>query len=290
MSADLDRQRRRRGRAERWFAGLCRFTTLATVAMLAVLLIELCRQGFGQLDWQFLTSQPSRFPSKAGILSALAGTVWVLVLTTLIVVPLGIAAAVYLEEFAEKNRLNTALEINIANLAGVPSIVYGMLGLAVFVRWMHLGRSVLAGALTLALLVLPVIIVAAREAIRAVPGRLRTGSLALGATRWQTTWKVVLPAATPGIATGVILAISRTMGETAPLIMMGALTYVPFVPTGLLSRFTVLPIQIYNWAAKPQLAFHALAASGIVVLMVILLAMNGVAVYVRYRAEKNPRW
>lgn len=290
MNAALTPHRRRELRRERWFAALCRGATWATVAMLAVLLIELSRQGFSDLDWQFLTSEPSRFPAKAGIKTAVAGTLWVLVLTTLIAVPLGLAAAVYLEEFAEKNRYNAALEINIGNLAGVPSIVYGMLGLALFVRWMHLGRSVLAGALTLSLLVLPVIIIAAREALRAVPQRLRIGSLALGATRWQTTWRVTLPAATPGIATGVILAVSRAMGETAPLIMMGALLYVPFVPRNLLDRFTVLPIQIYNWAAKPQPEFHRLAASGIVVLLVILLAMNAVAVYVRHRAEKNPRW
>ena len=282
--------RQRMQRRERIFAQICRAAAIGMVVILAVLLIELTRQGLPRLSWHFLDSFPSRSPERAGIKSALWGTVWVMSLTAMIAVPLGIAAAVYLEELADRNRWTNLIEVNINNLAGVPSIVYGILGLVVFVRGIGLGRTVLAGALTLSLLILPVIIIAAREALRAVPQRLRDASLALGATRWQTVWRVVLPAATPGIATGVILALSRAMGETAPLIMLGALTYVAFVPKGLGSAFSVLPIQVYNWASRPQQGFHELAASGILVLLALLLAMNGVAVYLRHRAEQNVRW
>ncbi len=282
--------RQRMLRRERLFALVCRAAAVGMVIILAVLLIELTRQGLPRLSWQFLDSFPSRSPERAGIKSALWGTVWVMSLTAMIAVPLGVAAAVYLEELAERNRWTNLIEVNINNLAGVPSIVYGILGLVVFVRGIGLGRTVLAGALTLSLLILPVIIIAAREALRAVPQRLRDASLALGATRWQTVWRVVLPAGTPGIATGVILALSRAMGETAPLIMLGALTYVAFVPKGLGSAFSVLPIQVYNWAGRPQQGFHELAASGILVLLALLLAMNGVAVYLRHRAERNLRW
>ena len=259
------------------------------VVLLAILLARVARQGFGWLDLEFLSSFPSRFPEKAGILSALAGTLWLIGLTALISVPVGVAAAVYLEEFSRAGRLKTFIEINIANLAGVPSIVYGILGLAVFVRGLELGRSVLAGALTMSLLILPVIIIASREAIKAVPQSLRQGAMALGATRWQTVRHHVLPSALPGMLTGVILALSRAIGETAPLIMIGALTYIAFTPEGPMDDFTALPIQIFNWTARPQKDFHSLAAAGIIVLLVVLLVMNAAAVLIRYRTQRTRR-
>jgi phosphate transport system permease protein len=238
----------------------------------------------------FLTAFPSRHPSKAGIKSAIVGSIWLLALTALFAIPIGISAAVYLEEFAAKNRLNRFVEVNIANLAGVPSIVYGILGLAVFVRGADLGRSVLAGAATMSLLILPVIIIAAREALKAVPDSLRASAFALGGTRWQVTQHHVLPAALPGILTGVILAMSRAIGETAPMIMIGALSYVAFVPQGPMDDFTVLPIQIFNWIAMPQEEFHMLGACGILVLLTILLLMNATAIFIRHRAQKELRW
>lgn len=237
-----------------------------------------------------LTNFPSRHPSKAGLKSAIVGSIWLLALTALFAIPIGISAAVYLEEFAAKNRVNRFIEVNIANLAGVPSIVYGILGLAVFVRGADLGRSVLAGAATMSLLILPVIIIAAREALKAVPDSLRASAFALGGTRWQVTQHHVLPAALPGILTGVILAMSRAIGETAPMIMIGALSYVAFVPRGPMDDFTVLPIQIFNWIAMPQEEFHMLGACGILVLLTILLLMNATAIYIRHRAQKEIRW
>lgn len=284
------RHLRARRRRDLFFRGLCLATMGAALLLLLVLLGSLARQGLSGVDWDFLTSFPSRRAAAAGVKSALAGTFWVMVLTALCSIPLGVAAAVYLEEYAAKSRLNAIIEVNIANLAGVPSIVYGMLGLALFVRGIGLGRSVLAGALTLTMLVLPVIIIASREAIRAVPGSLRQASYALGATRWQTVRDHVLPAALPGMLTSVILALSRAIGETAPLIMVGALSYVAFVPNSLKSEFVVMPIQIFNWASRPQEAFHALAASAILVLLALLLSMNAFAVYLRHRAERKPTW
>ena len=264
--------------------------TLAGVVLLALLLWDVVRQGIGWLDVQFLTSFPSRFPERAGIQSALWGTVWLIGLTATFAIPVGIGAAIYLEEYARRSWINTVIEINIANLAGTPSIVYGILGLAIFVRWLSLGRSVLAGALTMSLLILPVAIIASREALRAVPGSIREASFALGATRWQTVRSHVLPAALPGILTGVILALSRAMGETAPLIMIGALTYVAFVPEGPMDSFTTLPIQIFNWASRPQTEFHDVAAAGILVLLVVLLTMNAAAIWIRHRSQRKLRW
>ena len=264
--------------------------TLAGVVLLALLLWDVVRQGIGWLDVQFLTSFPSRFPERAGIQSALWGTVWLIGLTATFAIPVGIGAAIYLEEYARRSWINTVIEINIANLAGTPSIVYGILGLAIFVRWLALGRSVLAGALTMSLLILPVAIIASREALRAVPGSIREASFALGATRWQTVRSHVLPAALPGILTGVILALSRAMGETAPLIMIGALTYVAFVPEGPMDSFTTLPIQIFNWASRPQTEFHDVAAAGILVLLVVLLTMNAAAIWIRHRSQRKLRW
>ncbi|MBI1956463.1 MAG: phosphate ABC transporter permease PstA [Acidobacteria bacterium] len=280
----------RRRRVGSFFQLLFLAATLAGVVLLALLLVEILREGMGWLDWQFLTSFPSRFPEQAGIKAALWGTMWLIGLTALFSIPIGLGAAIYLEEYARRDWLSTLIEINIANLAGTPSIVYGILGLAMFVRWLALGRSVLAGALTMSLLILPITIIASREALRAVPNSVRLAAFALGATRWQTIWSHVLPAALPGILTGIILALSRAMGETAPLIMIGALTYVAFTPEGPLDAFTALPIQIFNWSSRPQKEFYSLAAAGIIALLVVLLTMNAAAILIRYRWQKNLRW
>jgi phosphate transport system permease protein len=260
---------------------------LLGLVALGALLFDVGRDGLGRLSWQFITSYPSRRAEQAGILPALVGSIYVISITTLIAVPLGVGAALHLEEYGARGRLSRIIEINISNLAGVPSIIYGLLGLGLFVRILGMGRSVLAGACTLALLVLPVIIISTREALRAVPKSLREGSYALGATRWQTIWHQVLPAAFPGILTGLILALSRAIGETAPLITIGALTYVPFLPSDLYSPFTVLPIQIFNWVSRPQAAFAENAAAGIVVLLLLLLAMNAVAIVLRDRFQRR---
>ena len=282
-SKNLEKRRRN----AKLFRVLCASMTWSAVVILGILLVHITRQGVRWVDLQFLTSFPSRFPDQAGIKSALAGTLWLIGLTAVISIPFGIAAAIYLEEYARRGRISTFIQINIANLAGVPSIVYGMLGLVIFVRFLALGRSVLAGALTMSLLVLPVIIIASREAIRAVPGSLRQAAFALGATRWQTVRHHVLPSALPGVLTGVILALSRAIGETAPLVMIGALTYVAFVPEGPLDAFTALPIQIFNWASRPQEEFHSLAAGGIIVLLVVLLAMNAAAILIRQKTQRG---
>jgi len=279
----------RRRRAARVFALACRLITWSGVVLLGVLLVHVSREGFQWLDWDFLTSFPSRFAERAGIKSALMGTLWLIGGTGAVSIPLGVAASIYLEEYARPGRIKSIIEINIANLAGVPSIVYGILGLALFVRGMALGRSVAAGALTMSLLILPVIVITSREAIRAVPGSIRQAAFALGATRWQVTRDHVLPAALPGILTGVILAMSRAIGETAPLIMIGALTYVAFLPRGPADSFTALPIQIFNWASRQQAEFHGLAAAGIIILLVVLFVMNGVAVYIRNRSQRKPQ-
>jgi phosphate transport system permease protein len=261
--------------------------TIAALIALGALLYDVAHDGLGRLSWQFMTSYPSRRPEEAGILAAFVGSIYVIGLTAVLAVPVGIGAAIYLEEYAGRTRLSRIIEINIANLAGVPSIIYGLLGLGLFVRAMSMGRSVLAGSSTLALLVLPMVIISTREALRAVPKSLREGSYALGATRWQTVWYQTLPAALPGVLTGLILALSRAIGETAPLITIGALTYVPFVPDGIWSPFTVLPIQIFDWVSRPQAGFAINAAAGIVVLLVLLLAMNAVAIILRDRFQKR---
>jgi phosphate transport system permease protein len=260
---------------------------LLALAALAVLVYDVVHDGAGRLSWAFLTSEPSRRPEQAGIYTPIVGSIYVIALTALIAVPLGIGAAIHLEEYGGRGRVSKIIEINIANLAGVPSIIYGLLGLGLFVRAMRMGPSVLAGASTLALLVLPVVIISTREALRAVPKSLREGSYALGATKWQTIWSQVLPAAFPGILTGLILALSRAVGETAPLVTIGALTYVPFLPESIWSPFTVLPIQIFAWVSRPQVAFAENAAAGIVVLLVLLLAMNAVAIVLRDRFQKR---
>ena len=259
--------------------------TLLGLGVLAALLIDVAADGLGRLSWEFLTSFPSRRPENAGIYAAVVGTAYVISITALIAIPVGIGAAVYLEEYGARGRWARLIEINIANLAGVPSIIYGLLGLALFVRALAFGRSVIAGAATLALLVLPVVILSTREALRAVPPSLREGSYALGATKWQTIWHQVLPVALPGTLTGLILALSRAIGETAPLITIGALTYVPFAPDSVWSPFTVLPIQIFNWVSRPQAEFLRNAAAGIIVLLGLLLVMNGVAAVLRDRSQ-----
>jgi phosphate transport system permease protein len=257
------------------------------LASLAALLVDVFIDGAGRLSWQFLTSLPSRFPERAGIYTALVGSIWVITLTALLTLPVGIGAAIYLEEYARAGWFSRLIEVNIANLAGVPSIIYGLLGLGLFVRTFGFGRSVLAGAATLALLVLPIVILATREALRTVPSSIREGSYALGATKWQTIRHQVLPNALPGILTGLILALSRAIGETAPLITIGALTYVPFAPDGIWSQFTVLPIQIFNWLSRPQAAFAENASAGIIVLLVLLVTMNAVAIVVRDRYQRR---
>lgn len=280
----------RRRAAARLFRLACAGATGLAVVLLASLLLHVLREGLPYLDLDFLTSYPSRNPARAGIRAALLGTIWTIALTTLFAVPLGVAAAVSLEEYARPGRLQALVEVNVANLAGVPSIVFGMLGLAVFVRGMGLGRSILAGALTLSLMVLPVVVVAAREAIRAVPASIRRAAFALGATRWQVVRHHVLPAALPGICTGVILALSRAIGEAAPLLVVGAVAFAAFDPRGPLDAFTVLPIQIFLWTARPQEAFRGLAAAGSIVLLAVLLAMNAAAVLLRARARRGVRW
>ncbi|HBO85296.1 MAG TPA: phosphate ABC transporter permease PtsA [Deltaproteobacteria bacterium] len=288
---------------DRMFSILGILATLIGLAVLLTLIIDILMDGAGRLNWQFLTSYPSRKPEQAGILSAWVGTVWIMIITGIIAFPLGVAAATYMEEYARKNYLTDFIEINIANLAGVPSIIYGLLGLGLFVRAMNMDRSVIAGAMTLAILVLPVVILSTREALKAIPASIREASYALGATKWQTIRNQVLPAAMPGVLTGVILAMSRAIGETAPLITIGALTYVAFLPTspilseppyisfqGLFDAFTVLPIQIFNWVSRPQKGFAIDAAAGIICLLVITFFMNGIAIYLRHKYEKRARW
>jgi phosphate transport system permease protein len=266
------------------------FFTFFGIAILCIFIGNILIDGLTRIDWDFLTNLPSRRASKAGILTAWTGTAWILVLTAFVAIPLGVAAGIYLQEYGKNNRLGRIIELNIANLAGVPSIIYGLLGLEIFVRIMNLGGSLLAGALTLSLLILPIIIVATREALKAVPNSLREASHGMGATKWQTTWHQVLPAASGGILTGIILALSRAVGETAPLIVIGALAYVPFVADSPLDEFTVLPIQIFNWVSRPQEEFLTNGAAAIIILLLITFVMNGIAVYLRNKWQKKISW
>jgi phosphate transport system permease protein len=274
---------------DRSFRALLWFCTVSGIAMLGLLLYDVAADGLGELSWDFLNSFPSAFPDRAGIESPLMGTLWLMVVCAAFIVPVGVATAIYLEEYANRDRWwNRFIEVNIQNLAAVPSIVYGILGLAFLVRGpLELGRVVLAGGLTLGLLVLPVVIIAGREAIRAVPPSIREGSMALGATQWQTIRKQVLPAAVPGIATGIILALSRAIGETAPLILVGAASFVAFNPESLDSAYTALPLQIFEWISRPQPEFKLLAAAAILVLLALLLSMNAVAIWLRNRYEQK---
>ena len=259
-----------------------------SVVVLILLLYSVVRNAIGWFDWDFISSMPSRSAKRAGILSALVGSGWTIGLTALIAIPIGVGTAVYLEEYSDKEKwLNKVIQVNISNLAGIPSIVYGMLGLAVFVRTLGLGRSILAGALTLALLVLPIIIVATQEALKSVPNPLKEASYAVGMTRWQTITGVVLPYAIPGILTGAILAISRALGEAAPLILVGAAGYISFLPNSPLDHFTVLPIQIFNWTSRPQAEFQHIAAAGIILLLIFLLSANAIAILLRNKYQKR---
>ncbi|ANV88036.1 phosphate ABC transporter permease PstA [Picosynechococcus sp. PCC 7117] len=280
----------------RWdtaFQTLSWIAVILSIVVLTVLLIDVFFDGLPRLDWKLLTSFPSRRPEDAGLKSALVGTIWLMILTAIITFPIGVGAGIFLEEFSAENTFTKIIEVNINNLAAVPSIIYGLLGLQVFVRLlspMTGGRSVLAGALTLSLLILPIVIVATREALKAVPDSLRQAGLALGATKWQVVREQIFPLALPGILTGTILALSRAIGETAPLITLGALTFIAFLPSlsleGLQTPFTALPIQIFNWVSRPQEEFHTVAAAGIIVLMVVLLAMNGTAIFLRNKFQK----
>ncbi|QDT46576.1 phosphate ABC transporter permease PstA [Symmachiella dynata] len=280
------RQRNKR-RIDQLFKCACLAATLVCAATLIALLTAILWRGASWVSFDFLVDGPSRFPEQAGIRTALFGSLWLITLTGLISVPLGVGAAIYLEEYARDGIWRKIVQTNVSNLAGVPSIVYGILGLGLFVRTMELGRSVIAGALTMSLLVLPVVIIAAQESLRAVPGSIRHASLALGATRWQTVRHQVLPAALPGIMTGVILALSRALGEAAPLLAVGAMTFIPFSPTSPMDEFTVMPIQVFNWTSLPRAEFQNVAAAGIIVLLTVLLCMNALAVAVRYRQGKK---
>jgi phosphate ABC transporter membrane protein 2, PhoT family (TC 3.A.1.7.1) len=282
------RRRRREVLMEWLFLVLAWVALLLTISVLLAILGKLFADGLTRVNWQFLTSFPSRRPEEAGIFSAWVGTIYVMTLTAAIALPLGIGAAIYLEEFASRNWFTRLVELNISNLAAIPAIIYGLLGLQVFVRWFRMGESVLAGACTLAIMSLPVIIVASREALRAVPVSIREAALALGATRWQTVRDHVLPLAIPGILTGTILALSRAIGEAAPLVTIGALTFVAFLPKSPLDPFTVLPIQAYNWVSRPQPEFHRNAAAALIVLLALLLLMNSIAIYLRNRYQQ--RW
>src|SRR4051812_2858155 len=264
--------------------------TFFGLIMLAIFIGNILIDGLTRIDWGFITNLPSRRASKAGILPAWTGTAWILGLTAIIAIPIGVAAGIYLQEYGRKNRLAYIIELNISNLAGVPSIIYGLLGLEIFVRLLHFGGSLLAGAFTLALLILPIIVVATREALKAVPNSLREASYAMGATKWQTIWNQILPAASGGILTGIILALSRAVGETAPLIVIGALAYVPFVADSPMDEFTVLPIQIFNWVSRPQQEFLVNGAAAIIILLLITFVMNGIAVYLRNKWQKKISW
>lgn len=264
--------------------------TVFALSILVILLVDIFSKGLARINWDFFRNLPSRHADRSGIMTAMAGMLSLLFFTIIIALPVGIFAGVYLQEYGKKNRFASFIEINIANLAGVPSVIYGILGLTLFVRILHMGNSLIAGALTLALLIMPIIIVATREAIKAVPDSLREASYGMGATKWQTTSKVVIPSALGGILTGIILAISRAIGETAPLLVIGALVYVPFIPEGPNDQFTTLPIQIFNWTSRPQADFIINAAAGIIVLLIITFLLNGLAIYIRNKWYKKIKY
>ncbi|OZT13482.1 phosphate ABC transporter, permease protein PstA [Priestia aryabhattai] len=261
--------------------------TIFGLAVLGILLYRVLTQGLGWLDAGFLQNFASRKPEDAGIKAALVGSLWLMAVIAPVSLILGVGTALYLEEYAKKNKFNDFIKLNISNLAGVPSIVFGLLGLTIFVRELSLGRSILAAGLTMSLLILPVIVVAAQEAIRSVPTHLREASFGMGATKWQTIYRVVLPAAVPGILTGSILALSRAVGETAPLVVVGLPTFIAFLPAGVLDTATALPMQIYNWTSRPQADFQSVAAAGIIVLLVFLIVMNSIAVFIRNKFQKR---
>ena len=257
------------------------FATMSGLFFLGMLLLDVFTKGAEHLSFNFLSGIPSRHASRAGIFPSVMGTIYLMFLTALFAIPMGIGAAIYLEEYARNNRFVRFIKLNIQNLAGVPSIVYGILGLTLFVRWFGLGRSLIAGSLTMVLMVLPIITIAAQEALRSVPDSFRLAGFGIGMTRWQVVKHEVMPMALPGMLTGIILALSRAIGEAAPLMMIGAITFVARAPQGLLDQLTVLPIQIYNWTSRPQRDFHDIAATGIIVLLALLLTMNALAIYLR---------
>jgi phosphate transport system permease protein len=288
---------------DKLFAVIGLLATFVGMLTLATLLVDLAIDGLARLKPHFFTAYPSRFPGQAGILSSWVGTILVMIVTAVTAIPIGIAAGIYLEEYAPQNWFTALIEINIANLAGVPSIVYGLMALGLFVYQFGFGQSILSAGLTLALLILPIVIVATRESVRAVPGSMREAAYALGATKWQTTSDHVLPYSMGGILTGVIIGLSRAIGETAPLITIGALTFIAFLPDSpikgefpfisfdwLWSPYSVMPIQMFNWVSRPQMEFHLNAAATGLILMVMTLAMNAVAIYFRYRFRKRIRW
>lgn len=287
----MNSQRQKRARiVDNTFRYLALTLTIFALLILLVLLIDIFSKGMDRINWSFFKNLPSRHAEKSGIMTALAGMLSLVFFTVIIALPIGVLAGIYLQEYGRKNRFAKFIEINIANLAGVPSVIYGILGLTLFVRILKMGNSLIAGALTLSLLILPVVIVATREAIKAVPDSFREASYGLGATKWQTTRKIVFPSALGGILTGIILAISRAIGETAPLLVIGALVYVPFVPEGPGDQFTTLPIQIFNWTSRPQAAFIVNAAAGIIVLLIITFLLNGIAIYIRNKWYKKIRY
>lgn len=277
---------------DRWnrvFRQYCTLSVFLPLIGLVILLLLMGMHGLSRIDLAFLIENPSRRPELAGFKPALVGSIWLISLTTLLSVPLGIGAAIYLEEYGGRSWASRLVDVNIANLAAVPSIIYGLLGLGVFVRTLQMDRSLIAGACTLSLLIMPIIVVASRESLRTIPETLREAGAGLGATQWQTIRKVVLPLALPGILTGSILAISRAIGETAPLIVVGALAYITFLPSGVMSPYTAMPIQIYDWIRRPQPEFVINAAAGIIVLLGTMMAINAVAVWLRYRLQRHPR-
>lgn len=299
VAATIARGKRR----DRFFGVLGASLTVGVLAVLGILLADLAVRGLGRIDWQFLTSFPSRHPAKAGVLSAWVGSLVVMLVTGATAIPLGVAAGVYLEEYARKNWVTAIIEINIANLAGVPSIIYGLMALGLLVYHFHMGQSVLAGGLTLAFLILPIVIVATRESLRAIPKHMREAAYALGATRLQVVKDHLLPYSSGGIATGVIIAFSRAIGETAPLITIGALTFIAFLPPApikgeppfvsfewLHSPFTVLPIQMFNWVSRPGEDFLVNAAAAGLILILVTLSLNAVAIVVRYRIRRRIKW
>jgi phosphate transport system permease protein len=284
---DVIKQMNKRLLINKIFKTIFLMATLFGLVVLAILLYRILTQGIGWLNLDFLMNFASRKPERAGISAAIIGSLYLMLVVAPVSLLLGVGTAIYLEEYAAKNRLTRFIQTNIQNLAGVPSIVFGLLGLTIFVRLLSLEESVLAGGLTMSLLILPIIVVAAQEAIRAVPSNLREASYGMGATKWQTIRQVVLPAAIPGILTGGILALSRAIGETAPLIIVGAATFIAYYPVTIMDKFTAMPIQIYNWASRPQEEFHYVAAAGIIVLLVILLIMNSIAVFIRNKFQKR---
>lgn len=277
-------------RTDKIFMVIAFLATVTALIFLTALLVDIVTDGLQRINWQFLSSFPSRRPNRAGIISPIVGTLWIMGFTALFSFPIGLGAGIYLEEYSKKNWYNKVVEINIANLAGVPSIIYGLLGLGIFVRTFHFERSILSGALTLTLLILPIIITSTREALKAVPYSLREASYALGATQWQAVYCQVLPVAMPGILTGSILALSRAIGETAPLIAIGALTYIAFLPQSIFDPFTVLPIQTFNWISRPQHGFATNAAATIIILLLITFVMNSAAIYIRHKFQRRMKW